>query len=148
MATENKTLLSLAFIPRYEGIGLAQRAILYAMSRYTNQETGTFWPSLQTIADDLKTDLRWVRRSVRRLEGMGILKRRGFKELPVGKITIWSLRSPEWVAKHTPGSIDPPSPGQTSNIPQGLLTLRTVEKKTIERTSSAPLAQTQESNIK
>lgn len=108
--TENLTLLTLAFIPQYRGISIAQRAILYAMARYTNQQSKSFWPSMGTLAKELDSDPRYIRRLVNDLEARGIIRRVGRKAVQAGEVIEWRMRSPKWVSDRTPGSLDPPSP--------------------------------------
>lgn len=95
-------------IPQYEGITIAQRAILYAMARYTNQQTKSFWPSMGTLAKELDSDPRYIRRLVEDLERRGIIRRVGKRPVQAGEVIEWRMRSPAWVAKNTPGSLDPP----------------------------------------
>lgn len=145
MATENKTLLTLALIPQYEGITIAQRAILYAMARYTNQTTGSFWPSMQTVAKDLHTDIRHIQRCVRDLEARGILRRVGEKHVAAGIITEWRVRDPGYIKRNTPGPETTPTPGPqtTGGVVQGCFTPRSIDHpnclRTIDGTGHAPI---------
>lgn len=99
-------------IPKYRGISIAQRAILYAMARYTNQQSKSFWPSMGTLAKELDSDPRYIRRLVNDLEKRGVIRRVGRKAVQAGEVVEWKMRDPVWLANNwkTPGSIDPPSP--------------------------------------
>lgn len=56
----------------------AFRVAYVLASRYLNRKTGTAWPSLTTLADDIGTDARTVSRHLSILEGRGYLaKKRG-----------------------------------------------------------------------
>lgn len=56
----------------------AFRVAYVLVSRYLNRRTGTAWPSLTTLADDIGTDARTVSRHLSVLEGRGYLaKKRG-----------------------------------------------------------------------
>lgn len=119
MATENKSLLTLAFIPRYSGLTIVERCILYAFSRYVNQETGTFWPSLSSIAKDVHLTTRAVRENVSRLKARGYLKEHGRRPIDKGFTFEYSMRRPEFIEKHMGGTGVPRRNGHVTREERG-----------------------------